>query len=193
MYGCTSFYITSCTTCQKAKCNNYPPKAPLLPMAIPTKPMEFIAIDIAHMPKDSNGYQYFLIIGDIFSKYIQAVPLRDQTASTISKALSTSWIFIHGNPLLLLSDQGTNINGGVIRVLCDTFGIEKRRSSAYHSQGNGFAERNIRNVKELICAVLLHRKLDQVKWHQLLPELVFALNCSESSAIKCVPYVVFGR
>ena len=73
-------------------------------------------------------------------------------------------------------------------------GIEKRRSSAYHSQGNGFAERNIRNVKEMLRSVLLHRKLEQTKWRQVLPELVFALNCSESSAIKCAPYnVVFGR
>ena len=42
--------------------------------------------------------------------------------------------------------------------------------------------------------MLLHRKLDQKKWRSLLPELVFALNCSKSSAIKSVPYeVVFGR
>jgi hypothetical protein len=36
--------------------------------------------------------------------------------------------------------------------------------------------------------------MEQNKWRQVLPELVFALNCSESTAIKCVPYnVVFGR
>ena len=86
------------------------------------------------------------------------------------------------------------MDGGVVHELCNKIGIEKRRSSAYHSQGNGFAERNIRNVKETLRAVMLHRKLDQKKWRQLLPELVFALNCSESSAIKCIPYeVVFGR
>ena len=46
----------------------------------------------------------------------------------------------------------------------------------------------------MLRSVLLHRKLEQTKWRQVLPELVFALNCSESSAIKCAPYnVVFGR
>ena len=36
--------------------------------------------------------------------------------------------------------------------------------------------------------------MNQSKWRKLLPELVFALNTSESKAIKCVPYkVVFAR
>ena len=46
----------------------------------------------------------------------------------------------------------------------------------------------------MLRAVLLHRKLRQNQWRQLIPGLVFALNTSESKAIKCVPYnVVFGR
>ena len=62
------------------------------------------------------------------------------------------------------------------------------------SQGNGFAERNIRSIREVLRSVLLHRNLKQTQWRQLLPGLVFALNCSESKAIKCAPYnVVFGR
>ena len=81
--------------------------------------------------------------------------------------------------------------------ICNELGIEKRRSSAYHSQGNGtigFAERNIRTIKELLRAVLLHRRLQQGKWRSILPGLVFALNASESKATPCVPYnVVFGR
>ena len=156
--------------------------------------MDFITIDIAYMPKDTCGYQYFLLIGDMFSKFIQTVSLRDQEAPTISKALESSWFYVHGIPRYLLSDQGSNVDGEVMQTLCKEYGIEKRRSSAYHSQGNGFAERNIRNVKEMLRCVLLDRKLSPSKWRQVLPELVFALNCSMSSAIKCLPYkVVFGR
>ena len=120
--------------------------------------------------------------------------MKDQTAPSVTKALNNCWKYLHGSPVYFLSDQGSNVDGEVINELCNTTGIEKRRSSAYHSQGNGFAERNIRNVKEILRTVLLHRKLDQNKWRQVLPELIFALNCSESTAIRCVPYnVVFGR
>ena len=46
----------------------------------------------------------------------------------------------------------------------------------------------------MLRAVLLDRQLGQDKRRKILPELVFAQNCSESSAIKCVSYnVVFGR
>ena len=70
MYGCTKLFVESCDTCQKTKCETNPPKAPLLPMVIPSKPMEFVAMDIAHMPIDNGGYKHFLLMGDIFSKYI---------------------------------------------------------------------------------------------------------------------------
>ena len=83
MYQYVTLFVGACETCQKANCDTKPPKAPLLPMVIPSKPMESIAMDIAHMPVDNDGYQYILLIGDMFSKYINAVPLRDKIADTI--------------------------------------------------------------------------------------------------------------
>ena len=81
-----------------------------------------------------------------------------------------------------------------MKDICNTLGIEKRRSSAYHSQGNGFAERHIRTVTDAMRSTLLHRKLSQSKWRSILPEIVFALNTSQSKATQCVPYnIVFGR
>ena len=163
MYRSVENFVASCETCQRTKPLTIPPIAPLLPMVIPSAPMEFVTIDIAHMPKDSDGYKYFLLVGDMFSKYVQTVALRDQEATSISRVLSKAWLFVHGIPSFLLSDQGSNVDGEVMRELCDEWGIEKRRSSAYHSQGNGLAERNIRNVKEILRCVLHDRKLSPGK------------------------------
>ena len=193
MYGYISLFIKSCTICQQVKCDTSPPKAPLVPMVIPDAPMQFISLDIAYMPLDNHGYQFVLLIGDIFSKFIQAVALKDQTSHSIAEGFLKNWIYVHGTPFYLLTDQGSNVDGEIVTEICNIFGIEKSRSSAYHSQGNGFAERNIRSVRDMLRAVLLHRKMRQTQWRQLLPGLVFALNMSESKAIKCVPYnVVFG-
>ena len=194
MFDYIKSFILCCETCQRTKCNTRPPKAPLTDMFIPNAPMQFISIDIGYLPKDNHGYQYILLIGDIFSKFVQIIPLKDQTAPVIIDALLSSWIFVHGKPLYLLSDQGSNVDGQVMRNICNELGIEKRRSSAYHSQGNGFAERHIRIVKDMLRAVILHRRLPQTSWRQLLPSLVFALNTSLSKANNCIPYnVVFGR
>ena len=192
MYKSVQLIVSTCTICQKTKCDTQPPKAPLLPMIIPNTPMQFISMDIAYIPVDTHGYQYILVIGDIFSKFIQAIPLCDQKTKSVIEAFSKHWLYIHGNPYYLLSDQRSNMDGEIIREFCNTFGIEKRRSSAYHSQGSGFAERHIRNIKDILRAVLLQRGVKQ--WRTLLTELVFSLSCSESKAIKCIPYaVVFGR
>jgi len=194
MYSYIRNFVSQCTVCQKTKCDTRPPKAPLVKTYIPNAPMQFVSLDIAYLPKDSHGYQYLLLIGDVFSKYIHAIPLKDQTAKTVSDAFLTNWVYVHGTPYFLLTDQGSNVDGSIMKDICNSLGIEKRRSSAYHSPGNGFAERNIRSIKDMLRSVLLDRRLNQSKWRLVLAELVFALNTSFSKSTKCIPYTtVFGR
>ena len=138
--------------------------------------MDFISLDIGYMPTDINGYQYILMIGDLFSKYIEVIPLRDQTASTITSALWEKWIMKYGSPKFLLTDQGSNVDGSILAKLCQGFNIVKRRTSGYHSQCNGFAERNIRSVKELFRTALIEFQLPQIMWKDILPSIVFAQN-----------------
>ena len=89
--------------------------------------MQFISIDIAHMPVDDDGYQYLLMMGDIFSKYIELAALRDQTAISVVQSFYNNWIMRHRSPLYLLSDQGSNVDGETMNELCSSFEIEKRR------------------------------------------------------------------
>ena len=108
MYKFVTLFVQSCDTCQKTKCDTNPPRAPLLPMVIPSKPMEFISMDIAHMPVDGDGYRYILLIGDIFSKFIDAVPLRDQTAPSIVKAFENNWLYVHSTYFYLFIHTSTS-------------------------------------------------------------------------------------
>ena len=158
MYNFVRNLTPACETCQKTKCDNRPPKLYCLKCLFQTNLCNSF-IDIAYLPKDNSGYTYILLIGDIFSKFITTVPLKDQTVPVIASALLNNWIYVHGILLYLLSDQESYADGHVMNEICTTLGIEKRRSSAYHSQGNGFAERNIRTVKDMLRSVLLHCRL----------------------------------
>ena len=156
--------------------------------------MTFISIDIAYMEPDTEGYKYLLIMGDIFSKYIEAVPTKDQQAPTIVNALWKSWITRHSCPRYILSDQGSNVDGASIRDMCTNFGLEKRRTSSYHRQGNGFAERNNRSIRKIMRTLLLDQKLPQSYWRNILPTVVFSINSTESAARKCIPFeVIYGK
>ena len=75
MYKYVQIVVGSCKISQRVKCDTQPAKAPLLPMFIPNAPMQFISMDIAYMPIYNEGYQYVLVIGDIVSKFIQAIPM----------------------------------------------------------------------------------------------------------------------
>ena len=93
-----------------------------------------IATDIATLPWSSGGHRYVLMIVDLFSKYIEAVAMRDQTAESVEEALMIGWIHRHRIPKVLLIDQGRNVDGKAIRELCSKYGIVKKRSSPYHRQ-----------------------------------------------------------
>ena len=194
MYKFLQNYLAECKTCNQCKVDYITPRAPLIPIVVPDEPMAFISIDIAYMEPNTEGYKYLLIMVDIFSKYIEAVPTKDQQAPTIVNALWKSWITRHSCPRYILSDQGSNVDGASIRDVCTNFGIEKRRTSSYHSQGNSFAERNIRSIREIMRTLLLDQKLPQSYWRNILPTVVFSINSTESAATKCIPFeVIYGK
>ena len=124
--------------------------------------MQFITLDTAYLPKDASGYQYILLVGDIFSKFVDAILLKDQAVPTIVEALLRHCIYSHDTPFYLLADQGSNVDGEIMNKICEKLGIERRRSSAYHNQGNGFAERNIRSIKDIFSFHFIFNSLDMV-------------------------------
>ena len=87
-------YCTNCTVCHKAK-PPLPPRAPLVNTPI-GKPWQMLAIDILVVPVSPNNNRYLLVIIDYFTKWAEAVPLPDQNAKSITKAvikLCSSYIF----------------------------------------------------------------------------------------------------
>ena len=78
-------HCTNCMVCQKAK-PPLPPRAPLVNTPI-GKPWQMLAIDILEVPVSSKNNRYLLVIMDYFTKWVEAVPLPDQKATSISKAI----------------------------------------------------------------------------------------------------------
>ena len=60
MYKYLQKHVALCVTCQKCKADTKAPKAPLTPMPIPDAPMQFVSMDIATLPCDSEGFKYLI-------------------------------------------------------------------------------------------------------------------------------------
>ena len=81
--------------------------------------------------------RYFLCMVDVFTRCIEAVPLKDQKAESLIKAFEDGWIYRgHGVPNGMLTDQAHNVDGFEVRALCDKLGIKKRHTSTYHPQAD---------------------------------------------------------
>ncbi|KAL2098388.1 hypothetical protein ACEWY4_007595 [Coilia grayii] len=67
---------------------------------------EILAIDFSVLEPASDGRENILILTDIFTKYSQAIPTRDQRASTVAHALVQYWFYRFGSPALLRGPSG---------------------------------------------------------------------------------------
>lgn len=106
---------------------------------------------------------------DVFSKYTQAVPTKDQSAITVARTLVESWFYRFGVPKRIHSDQGRNFESALIRQLCSLYGIEKSRTTTYHPQGNGQCERFNRTLHDLLRSLPPEKKW---AWPKYISQLV---------------------
>ena len=61
---------------------------------------------------------------DNFTKFVEAIPMANQEATSVAKALVENVIVRYGAPLQILTDQGTNFEGNLFKELCSLLGID---------------------------------------------------------------------
>ena len=115
-----------------------------------SRPNELLAVDFTMLEPARDGRENVLVLTDVFSKFSQAIPTRDQRACTVADVLVRQWFHLFGVPNRIHSDQGRNFESKIIKQLCDTYGIKKTRTTPYHPEGNGQCERFNRTLHDLL-------------------------------------------
>ena len=184
-----SEYVGGCNDCTKNKHSNSKPKAFLKPQNWAEHfPRQAIALDLATMVISKEGYKYIMLITDGMSKFVELCPLRNITANSVVKQVRREWIARHGAPETLLTDQGQQVDGNEVRQLCEDYNIKKKRSSPYHPEGDGLAERQIGIMKGLFRTKLSSRKLTAKAWPELLPDVQLSMNTKRHASTKHTPF-----
>ena len=112
-------------TCLRNK-RAYKKKEPLVPVKIKaSRPRSVVAFDLAVLPCSSQGYRYTLVAVDLFSKFLEAWPLKEKDTTSVIDGLENAWFNRHGLPDLLLSDQENAVDGQMMRDMCRRYGIRK--------------------------------------------------------------------
>ena len=173
-------YIKTCDKCLRYCNPNCSERENLQSISV-GRPFEMVAMDILKLPVTQRGNKYVLLVSDYFTRWPEAVPLKDLKAETVARALVERVLSLHGVPAMLFSDQGPNFESALIKELCDHLGIAKVRTTPGHLQCDGVVKRTNRTLISMlsntaaigqtirICGVLhFWVRTDQQNRHRLL-------------------------
>lgn len=184
-------YIASCDLCQRNKIN----RRTRMPMVITTtarKTGERWALDIVGpLPRTIDDYEYILTCQDDLSRYIVAVPLKNQETETIARAFTDHIILKFGCPLSILTDNGANFIAQLMKRVCKLLHIKAIQTTPYHPESNGALERSHRALKEYLRSYV-NKNLND--WNNYIQFAVFSYNTTPHSSTKFTPHeLIFGQ
>ena len=104
--------------------------------------MERCHVDITGPhPRTVRGSKYILTCVDAFSKWAEAFPLPNKEAKTVARILVEQIFSRLGTPVALLTDNAGELDGKLMREICQLLDIDKQHTSFYHPETNSVAER----------------------------------------------------
>jgi len=119
-------YCRRCTQCNRYHWGGLRKQGSLQPV-IPGAPFERWYIDLTGQhPKSDRGNIWILTCMDSFTKWAEAFPLRNKEAETIAKVLVEQVFSRFGAPLSVLSDQGREVDGHIMREVCQNYCLASR-------------------------------------------------------------------
>ena len=132
-----------------------------------------------------------LVMTGYFTRYALAVVMKDQMAKMVVKVFYEHFIAVFGVLAKLLSDRGVNFMSALVEELCSALGIQKCRTTAYHTHCNRQVECFHQTLFHMIGKLSCDKK---AQWEQHLLELLQAYNSTQSVVTGySLHYLMFGR
>ena len=175
--------IHQCGRCIRRK--TAPTKKAKLVNITTSSPMELVCIDFLLLEPSKGGHESILVITDHVTRYAQAIPMRNQKATTTARALFDNFFIHYGFPGKLHSDQGANFESKVIKKLCKLGGTVKTRTTPYHPMGNGMCERFNKTLLNMLGTLNEHQKSD---WKSNVSTLTHAYNAATHKSTGFAPF-----
>jgi transposase InsO family protein len=130
---------------------------------------------------------------DKFSKWIEAVPVTNQEATTAVKFFE-SIVYRYDVPNSIITDNGTNFTSGEFQEFAKNLGIKVKYASVAHPKSNG----QVKKANGLVYTGLKKRLFRPLKraagtWVEELPSVLWSLRTTPNSSTGDTPFfLLFG-
>ncbi|KAG5523821.1 hypothetical protein RHGRI_030722 [Rhododendron griersonianum] len=138
----------------------------------------------------SRKNRWILAATKIYTKWVEAVPLKKATGDAVATFIKENIICRFGIPKVILSDNGTPFINHHVGSLLDEYAVDQRTSSAYYQQGNGQAEATNKTMIRILSKLLDERR---GTWADHLPIALWAYRTSKRKSTCASPFsLVYG-
>lgn len=158
-----------CSSCQRSKINKHVFSA-IGEFAEVKERFSKIHIDIVGPLPLYDDFRYILTCIDRFTRWPEAIPLKDITAESVAEAFYSGWVSRFGIPDEIVTDQGRQFEATLFNDLLKMLGIKRTRTTPYNPAANGLIERWHRTLKTALkCHV-------NNNWVKTLPTVLLGLR-----------------
>ena len=181
-------FLKECAPCAQYHRGSAPRKAKMQTPLV-GEPWIRISVDITGPhTRSSRSNQYILTLVDHFSKWAEAIPLRNHTAPTVARALVTHVFSRFGAPQQLLTDRGTEFESELFKELMRWMEIDKLRTTVFHPSCNGVVERFHRTLNSMLAKAVNESQRD---WDERLPLVLAAYRATPHESTGMTPNKLF--
>lgn len=181
-------FLRECAPCTRYHRGKTPRKAGMQTPSV-GEPWQRVSVDITGPhPRSSKSNQYILTLVDHFSKWAEAIPLRNHTAPTVARALMIHVFSRFGAPQQLLTDRGTEFESQLFQELMKWMEIDKLRTTVFHPSCNGMVERFHRTLNSMLAKAINESQRD---WDERLPIVLAAYRATPHESTGLSPNKLF--
>ena len=116
-------------------------------------PMQYLSIDIKHMPITFGGYQYLLVITCDKTNFTVFTPLRSRDAQSVAEALIFRVIYLFGPPRQIICNEAAEFTSHIVQAILYML-IYKLKVISPYNHGSSKVERQIKTISDAMNAML---------------------------------------
>ena len=183
-------FVKCCLACQK-KQGKAPDQKHTYVDVQTGYPGQVWAIDlVGPLEETDEGFKHILTAKDVFTRWIEAIPILSTDAETIARELEKEVFSRHGLPEQVHSDNAHNISGTVLQEICQQLGVKKSVTPDYNPKSNP-VERAHRDLGSSLRAIMEETNQN---WVACLPSALLALRTTKCRATGFTPFfLTYGR